>query len=137
MRLAVPFCLCFLVDTGSEALQKEMQLSIQAGDLVGKIYDAIRPQYAHSDDPDTLALINQLCVRLVFCLFAEDAGLFGDKNEFHDYLLQFPAQHLRRAHQANDRAVMAAYGFPTTMSESDCVARLLEMYQQINTTYCD
>ena len=34
-------------------------------------------------------------------------------------------------HQANDRAVMAAYGFPTTMTESDCVARLLEMYQQL------
>lgn len=87
----------FLVDTGSDTLRKEMELSIQAGDLVGKIYDAIRPQYAHPDDPDTLASLNQLCVRLVFCLFAEDAGLFGDKNEFHDYLNQFPAPHLRRA----------------------------------------
>ncbi len=38
---------------------------------------------------------------------------------------------LRRASQANNRAVMAAYGFQTTMSESDCVARLLEMYQQL------
>ena len=36
---------------------------------------------------------------------------------------------LRRAHQANDRAVMQAYGFPISMSESECVARLLEMYQ--------
>ncbi len=87
----------FLVDTGSDTLRKEMELSIQAGDLVGKIYDAIRPQYAHPDAPDTLASLNQLCVRLVFCLFAEDAGLFGDKNEFHDYLNQFPAPHLRRA----------------------------------------
>ncbi len=87
----------FLVDTGSDTLRKEMELSIQAGDLVGKIYDAIRPQYAHPDDPETLASLNQLCVRLVFCLFAEDAGLFGDKNEFHDYLNQFPAPHLRRA----------------------------------------
>lgn len=87
----------FLVDMGSDTLRKEMELSIQAGDLVGKIYDAIRPQYAHPDDPDTLTSLNQLCVRLVFCLFAEDAGLFGDKNEFHDYLNQFPAPHLRRA----------------------------------------
>ncbi len=87
----------FLVDTGSDTLRKEMELSIQAGDLVGNIYDAIRPQYAHPDAPDTLASLNQLCVRLVFCLFAEDAGLFGDKNEFHDYLNQFPAPHLRRA----------------------------------------
>ena len=38
---------------------------------------------------------------------------------------------LRRAHQANDRAVMQAYGFPVGMSESECVARLLEMYQTI------
>lgn len=87
----------FLVDMGSDTLRKEMELSIQAGDLVGKIYDAIRPQYAHPNAPDTLASLNQLCVRLVFCLFAEDAGLFGDKNEFHDYLNQFPAPHLRRA----------------------------------------
>ena len=36
---------------------------------------------------------------------------------------------LRKAHQANDRAVMQAYGFPIGMSESECVARLLEMYQ--------
>jgi len=40
---------------------------------------------------------------------------------------------LRRAHQDNDRAVMAAYGFDTRMSESDCVARLLEMYQHLTT----
>ena len=37
---------------------------------------------------------------------------------------------LRRAHQDNDRAVMAAYGFPVKgFTESDCVARLFEMYQ--------
>ena len=38
---------------------------------------------------------------------------------------------LRRVRQANDHAVMAAYGFQTTMSESDCVTRLLEIYQQL------
>ncbi len=36
---------------------------------------------------------------------------------------------LRKAHQANDRAVMAAYGFDTKISEAECVARLMEMYQ--------
>ena len=36
---------------------------------------------------------------------------------------------LRRAHQANDRAVMQAYGFPIGMREAECVARLLGMYQ--------
>ena len=39
---------------------------------------------------------------------------------------------LRKAHQANDRAVMAAYGFDVkTMTESSCVAELMKMYQNI------
>ncbi|MBR1885254.1 MAG: hypothetical protein IJ812_02485, partial [Schwartzia sp.] len=38
---------------------------------------------------------------------------------------------LRKAHQANDRAVMAAYGFDTKISEAECVARLMEMYQDL------
>jgi len=38
---------------------------------------------------------------------------------------------LRRAHQENDRAVMAAYGFSTKMTESDCVAELFKMYQNL------
>jgi len=82
---------------GNEQLKREMELSIKAGDLVGKLYDAILPQYAHPESPETLQSLNQLCVRLVFCLFAEDAGLFGDKNEFHDYLTRFPADRIRRA----------------------------------------
>ncbi|MBR1761549.1 MAG: hypothetical protein IJ741_10295 [Schwartzia sp.] len=36
---------------------------------------------------------------------------------------------LRKAHQANDRAVMAAYHFDTKISEAECVARLMEMYR--------
>jgi hypothetical protein len=36
---------------------------------------------------------------------------------------------LRKAHQENDRAVMEAYGFSTKMTESECVAKLMEMYQ--------
>lgn len=38
---------------------------------------------------------------------------------------------LRKAHTANDRAVMAAYGFSTKMSESDCVAALMKMYEEL------
>ena len=40
---------------------------------------------------------------------------------------------LRRAHQQNDRAVMEAYGFPVSrdFTESDCVARLFDMYKQL------
>ena len=40
---------------------------------------------------------------------------------------------LRKAHQANDRAVMAAYGFPIkNFTESDCVAALMKMYQELS-----
>ena len=39
---------------------------------------------------------------------------------------------LRKAHQANDRAVMQAYGFDVkTMTESSCVAELMRMYQEL------
>ena len=39
---------------------------------------------------------------------------------------------LRRAHQDNDRAVMAAYGFSVKdMTESKCVAELMRIYQKL------
>lgn len=38
---------------------------------------------------------------------------------------------LRKAHTLNDIAVMHAYGFSTKMTEADCVAELMRMYQQL------
>lgn len=38
---------------------------------------------------------------------------------------------LREAHRANNRAVMRAYGFPLKMPEPDCVAALMQMYEQL------
>lgn len=85
----------FLVDTGNENLKKEMEISLKAGELVGKLYDAILKQYKNPDDPETLKSLNKLCVRLVFCLYAEDAGIFGKHQMFHDYLKQFPVSDVR------------------------------------------
>ncbi len=76
----------FLVDTGSEHIKKEMEISLQAGELVGVLYDALLKQYKDPRDPETLKSLNKLCVRLVFCLYAEDAGIFGNRSMFHDYL---------------------------------------------------
>ena len=87
----------FLVDTGSEHLKKEMEISLKAGELVGKLYDAILKQYKNPDDPETLKSLNKLCVRLVFCLYAEDAGIFGKHGMFHDYLRQFQSKDVRKA----------------------------------------
>ena len=87
----------FVVDSENEHLKKEMEISIQAGELVGKIYDEILPLYKDPENEDTLRSLNMLCVRLVFCLYAEDAGLFGRRLMFHDYLNRFSAEDLRRA----------------------------------------
>ena len=76
----------FLVDTEDDNIKKEMEISLQAGELVGVLYDEILKQYKNPEDEDTLKSLNMLCVRLVFCLYAEDAGIFGGHNMFHNYL---------------------------------------------------
>lgn len=89
--------LSFLVDTGNTHLKREMEISIQAGDIVGVLYDAILKQYIDPTNEHSLKSLNMLCVRLVFCLYAEDAGIFGRKNMFHDYLAGFQTKDMRRA----------------------------------------
>ncbi|MBQ9981298.1 MAG: class I SAM-dependent DNA methyltransferase [Oscillospiraceae bacterium] len=85
----------FLVDTDNENIKKEMEISLKAGELVGALYDAILKQYKNPDDPETLKSLNKLCVRLVFCLYAEDAGIFGKHGMFHDYLKKYPVNEVR------------------------------------------
>lgn len=74
-----------------------MEISLHAGELVGVLYDALLKQYKDPGNPETLKSLNKLCVRLVFCLYAEDAGIFGSKSMFHDYL-----EH----HRAEDRRAL-------------------------------
>lgn len=76
----------FLVDTTSEHIKKEMEISLKAGDIVQALYNALLKQYKDPDDPETLRSLNALCVRIVFCLYAEDADVFGRPMMFHDYL---------------------------------------------------
>lgn len=76
----------FLVDTGSTVVKKEMEVSLQAGEIVGTLYDALLKQYKDPESPETLKSLNALCVRLVFCLYAEDAGVFGSHGMFQQYL---------------------------------------------------
>ena len=81
--------LSFLVDVKNEHLKKEEELSFKAGELVGKLYDAFSKEYKDINNEQSSKDLNELCVRLVFCLYAEDAGLFGRKNVFHDYLAKY------------------------------------------------
>ncbi|MBQ0052059.1 MAG: class I SAM-dependent DNA methyltransferase [Treponema sp.] len=91
--------LSFITDLGNVHLKKELEISKKAGDIIGEIYDAILAQYkdASNPSPATLKSLNMLCVRIVFCLYAEDAGIFGHKSIFGDYLKGFEAKDLRRA----------------------------------------
>ena len=96
----------FLVDQKSEHISKEMQVSMQAGEIVGRIYDALLKQYMGADasrvesDVESRRLLlrwlNILCVRIVFCLYAEDAGIFVH-DQFHDYLADTPVEDIREA----------------------------------------
>ena len=87
--------LMFLVDAKNEHLSKEMQVSIQAGEIVGRIYEALLKQY-DDNSPEALRWLNILCVRIVFCLYAEDAGIFTH-DQFHNFLVTYEAKDLRRA----------------------------------------
>ena len=87
----------FITELGNEHIEKEMEISLKAGDLVGEIYDAFSKQYIDITNEHSIQSLNKLCVRLVFCLYAEDACLFGDKGAFHDYLSSFDYKHQRQA----------------------------------------
>ena len=87
----------FLVECGNEHLQREMEVSLAAGGIVGLIYNAFSKQYADPTSEHAMKSLNVLCVRLVFCLYAEDAGIFGHRSMFHDYLADFEARQERKA----------------------------------------
>ena len=85
----------FLVTHESEHLKREMEVSMQAGEIIGAIYEAMLEQYG-DQDPETLQQLNVLCVRLVFCLYAEDAGIFT-RDQFYEYLVKFDPDMMRSA----------------------------------------
>ena len=89
--------LSFLTDTGNVHLHREMEVSMQAGKIVGLLYDALQKQYSDPTTEKTMKDLNVLCVRLVFCLYAEDAGVFGRREMFHDYMSEYNIHQMRKA----------------------------------------
>ncbi|MBO5754181.1 MAG: DUF559 domain-containing protein, partial [Proteobacteria bacterium] len=89
----------FLVEDGKAHLQRELEVSIKAGDHVGKLYDAFYAQYGNQVTAQDLHALNVLCVRLVFCLYAEDAGIFS-KDQFYYYMAQYKPDQMRDALKA-------------------------------------
>jgi len=89
--------LAFLTDRRNQKVKREKEVSIAAGKIVGLLYDAFAKQYINPTNEHTLHSLNVLCVRFVYCLYAEDAGVFGHKAMFHDYLSGFGTSHMRKA----------------------------------------
>ena len=87
----------FLVDMGDDRIKRELEVSLNAGTLVGRMYEMLLKQYGENPTEEMLKSLNMLIVRIVFCLYAEDAGIFGRRNMFHDYLADFQPKHFRRA----------------------------------------
>ena len=107
-----PEYLAFINDPTNSRLEKEKTVSIKAGELIGKLYDKLREGYMNPDSEESMHALNVLCVRLVFCLYCEDAGLFG-KDAFYNYLKDVPANRIRTALKNLFRAL------DTNLSERD------------------
>ena len=107
-----PEYLAFINDPTNSRLEKEKTVSIKAGELIGKLYDKLREGYMNPDSEESMHALNVLCVRLVFCLYCEDAGLFG-KDAFYNYLKDVPANRIRTTLKNLFRAL------DTNLSERD------------------
>ena len=86
----------FMFKKEVKEISHEMEISFRAGEIVGILYDKLIEQYKEPDE-NSFKSLNALCVRLVFCLYAEDAGIFGAHMMFHDYLKEIPVSSIRKA----------------------------------------
>lgn len=112
----------FLVNSADGHVKQETEVSLQAGNIVGKLYDALLEQYVHPDSPESLRCLNILCMRLVFCLYAEDAGVFGRHAMFHDYLVRFTPEQMRTELIRLFRVLDTPYGQRDPYLEDDLAA---------------
>ncbi|MGE9910042.1 DNA methyltransferase [Limosilactobacillus reuteri] len=81
----------FLVNAHQQQLINERQLSVDAGNLVAKIYDSLATAYSKGrnvdvNDPKIQRSLNMLIVRLVFLFYADDTGILGETNMFQHLL---------------------------------------------------
>jgi hypothetical protein len=78
----------FIIDPINATIERQKQVNLEAAERIGTLYDKVKSQYKNpAAARHPLAV---LMVRILFCLYAEDSGLF-EKNLFYDYLLKVPA----------------------------------------------
>lgn len=107
--------LAFLVEAGNDHIRRETEVSLQAGEMVGRLYDLLIAQYRDPSSAESLHSLNILCVRLVFCLYAEDAGIFGRRDAFHDYM----AEYIGNPDAARERLIRLFKVLDTPCNERD------------------
>ncbi|WP_294429424.1 DNA methyltransferase [uncultured Treponema sp.] len=115
----------FLSDTKNENIRREEEISLKAGELVGKLYDALYKEYIEPEE-NSLRSLNILCVRIVFCLYAEDAGLFETKSSFEDYIKSFAIENLR------DGIIKLFKSLDTKLSDRDKYDLKLKPFPYVN-----
>lgn len=91
-----PHLLDFITDPANSRSEREKQVSMEAGRLIGELHSLLQAQYIDPDSEESQKALNILCVRLVFCLFCEDAELFP-KDAFLNYLRNVEPQNIRVA----------------------------------------
>ena len=86
----------FLVNKGAKVNDMEVTVSKEAGKIIGNIYNEIEFILISENALNDLnkKYLNEFCVRLVFCCFAEDAGLFA-KRQFRDFIERSDISHLQ------------------------------------------
>lgn len=118
----------FLVQDQREVIAQEKELSVAAGKIVGRLYDELLKGYKDPSSKESQHSLNVLCVRLVFCLYAEDAGIFGRRRMFHDYLAPY-----RNRPRDVRRAVLELFDvFDTPIDERDQYDDELTAFPYVN-----
>lgn len=90
--------LSFFTDKSSSRLVKEKELSVQAGEIVGRLYKSLAAQYKNIDtNKHEQRSLNILIVRFVFLLYAEDAGILQEHHAFLNYMRNVEPEDMREA----------------------------------------
>lgn len=91
----------FIVNASQQKVIDEKKLSVDAGNLVAKIYHELTNAYAQGrgvdvNSPEIQRSLNMLIVRLVFLLYADDSNLFGKDNIFQAFIERREPRDIRR-----------------------------------------
>ena len=81
----------FMVDANEQRIINEKQISVDAGNLVAKIYDELAIAYEKGKKGSLSTShiqesLNMLIVRLVFLLYADDTGILGERDMFQRFI---------------------------------------------------